>query len=127
MLTAATTAARRFTAIVNHARSLGFPPPSSTAATQATARCRPGMAAQDRRAPPLARSAYQDEASCYAPGAIPSGTCRQEPATRVPTGEELTREGRCDPRLRDYLHDLAGTGPRTPFGGYAHIEAAPTL
>ena len=122
-----------FTAIVNHARSLGFPTVIDGSNASDRGDYRPGMrAAQelDVRSPLMEVGFTKDEerellrAWGYPVWNLPAGACL---ATRVPTGEELTREKVDVIRTcEDYLHDLGLDQVRARLvGGCMHIEAAP--
>ncbi len=122
-----------FTAIVNHARSLGFPTVIDGSNASDRGDYRPGMrAAQELgvRSPLMEVGFTKDEerellrAWGYPVWNLPAGACL---ATRVPTGEELTREKVDVIRAcEDYLHDLGLDQVRARLvGGCMHIEAAP--
>ena len=106
-----------FTAIVNHAKSLGFPTVIDGSNASDRGDYRPGMrAAQELgvRSPLMEVGFTKDEerellrAWDYPVWNLPAGACL---ATRVPTGEELTREKVDVIRTcEDYLHDLAYRG-----------------
>ena len=102
-----------FTAIVNHAKSLGFPTVIDGSNASDRGDYRPGMRAAeelDVRSPLMEVGFTKDEerellrAWGYPVWNLPAGACL---ATRVPTGEELTRE-KVDliRACEDYLHDL---------------------
>ena len=122
-----------FTAIVNHAKSLGFPTVIDGSNASDRGDYRPGMrAAQELgvRSPLMEVGFTKDEerellrAWGYPVWNLPAGACL---ATRVPTGEELTREKVDVIRTcEDYLHDLGLDQVRARLvGGCMHIEAAP--
>ena len=122
-----------FTAIVNHAKSLGFPTVIDGSNASDRGDYRPGMrAAQELgvRSPLMEVGFTKDEerellrAWGYPVWNLPAGACL---ATRVPTGEELTREKVDVIRAcEDYLHDLDLAQVRARLiGGCMHIEAAP--
>lgn len=122
-----------FTAIVNHARSLGFPTVIDGSNASDRGDYRPGMrAAQELgvRSPLMEVGFTKDEerellrAWGHPVWNLPAGACL---ATRIPTGEELTREKVNLVRVcEDYLHDLGLAQVRARLvGGCMHIEAAP--
>ena len=123
-----------FTAIVNHAKSLGFPTVIDGSNASDRGDYRPGMrAAQELgvRSPLMEVGFTKDEerellrAWGYPVWNLPAGACL---ATRIPTGEELTRE-KVDliRACEDYLHDLDLAQVRARLvGGCMHIEAAPS-
>ena len=133
MLIAATTASTPLTAIVNHAKSLGFPTVIDGSNASDRGDYRPGMRAAEElgvRSPLMEVGFTKDEerellrAWGYPVWNLPAGACL---ATRVPTGEELTRE-KVDliRACEDYLHDLDLAQVRARLiGGCMHIEAAP--
>lgn len=122
-----------FTAIVNHAKSLGFPTVIDGSNASDRGDCRPGMRAAEElgvRSPLMEVGFTKDEerellrAWGYPVWNLPAGACL---ATRVPTGEELTRQ-KVDliRACEDYLHDLDLAQVRARLvGGCMHIEAAP--
>ena len=122
-----------FTAIVNHAKSLGFSTVIDGSNASDRGDYRPGMRAAKElgvRSPLMEVGFTKDEERellrvwGYPVWNLPAGACL---ATRVPTGEELTRE-KIDliRACEDYLHDLDLAQVRTRLiGGYMHIEAAP--
>ena len=122
-----------FTAIVNHAKSLGFPTVIDGSNASDRGDYRPGMRAAEElgvRSPLMEVGFTKDEerellrAWGYSVWNLPAGACL---ATRVPTGEELTRE-KVDliRACEDYLHDLDLAQVRARLvGGCMHIEAAP--
>ena len=122
-----------FTAIVNHAKSLGFPTVIDGSNASDRGDYRPGMRAAKElgvRSPLMEVGFTKDEerellrAWGYPVWNLPAGACL---ATRVPTGEELTRE-KVDliRACEDYLHDLDLAQVRARLiGGCMHIEAAP--
>lgn len=122
-----------FTAIVNHAKSLGFPTVIDGSNASDRGDYRPGMRAAEElgvRSPLMEVGFTKDEerellrAWGYPVWNLPAGACL---ATRVPTGEELTRE-KVDliRTCEDYLHDLDLAQVRARLvGGCMHIEAAP--
>ena len=123
-----------FTAIVNHAKSLGFPTVIDGSNASDRGDYRPGMrAAQELgvRSPLMEVGFTKDEERellrtwGYPVWNLPAGACL---ATRIPTGEELTRE-KVDliRACEDYLHDLDLSQVRARLiGGCMHIEAAPS-
>ena len=122
-----------FTAIVNHAKSLGFPTVIDGSNASDRGDYRPGMRAAKElgvRSPLMEVGFTKDEERellrtwGYPVWNLPAGACL---ATRVPTGEELTRE-KVDliRACEDYLHDLGLAQVRARLvGGCMHIEAAP--
>ena len=123
-----------FTAIVNHAKSLGFPTVIDGSNASDRGDYRPGMRAAEElgvRSPLMEVGFTKEEerellrAWGYPVWNLPAGACL---ATRIPTGEELTREKvglirACE----DYLHDLDLSQVRARLvGGCMHIEAAPS-
>ena len=122
-----------FTAIVNHAKSLGFPTVIDGSNASDRGDYRPGMrAAQELgvRSPLMEVGFTKDEERellrtwGHPVWNLPAGACL---ATRIPTGEELTRE-KVDliRACEDYLHDLDLLQVRARLvGGCMHIEAAP--
>ena len=87
-----------FTAIVNHAKSLGFPTVIDGSNASDRGDYRPGMRAAEElgvRSPLMEVGFTKDEerellrAWGYPVWNLPAGACL---ATRIPTGEELTRE-----------------------------------
>ena len=121
-----------FTAIVNHAKSLGFPTVIDGSNASDRGDYRPGMRAAEELGvrSPLMEVGFTrtKSASCCAHGAI-----RLEPAggsmschARSHGRGAYAREGRFNPRLRDYLHDLDLAQVRARLiSGCMHIEAAP--
>ena len=122
-----------FTAIVNHAKSLGFPIVIDGSNASDRGDYRPGMRAAKElgvRSPLMEVGFTKDEerellrAWGYPVWNLPAGACL---ATRVPTGEKLTRE-KVDliRACEDYLHDLGLSQVRARLvGGCMHIEAVP--
>lgn len=122
-----------FTAIVNHAKSLGFPTVIDGSNASDRGDYRPGTRAAEElgvRSPLMEVGFTKNEerellrAWGYPVWSLPAGACL---ATRVPTGEELTRE-KVDliRACEDYLHDLDLAQVRARLvGGCMHIEAAP--
>lgn len=122
-----------FTAIVNHAKALGFPVVIDGSNASDRGDYRPGMRAAEElgvRSPLMEAGFTKDEERellrewGYPVWDLPAGACL---ATRVPTGEKLTRE-KVDliRACEDYLHDLDLAQVRARLiGGCMHIEAAP--
>lgn len=122
-----------FTAIINHAKALGFPTVIDGSNASDRGDYRPGMRAAEElgvRSPLMEVGFTKDEERellrewGYPVWNLPAGACL---ATRVPTGEELTRE-KVDliRACEDYLHDLDLAQVRARLiGGCMHIEAAP--
>lgn len=122
-----------FTAIVNHAKSLGFSTVIDGSNASDRGDYRPGMRAAEElgvRSPLMEVGFTKNEerellrAWGYPVWNLPAGACL---ATRVPTGEELTR-GKVNliRACEDYLHDLGLAQVRARLvGGRMHIEAAP--
>ncbi len=123
-----------FTAIVNHAKSLGFPTVIDGSNASDRGDYRPGMRAAEElgvRSPLMEVGFTKEEerellrAWGYPVWNLPAGACL---ATRIPTGEKLTRE-KVDliRACEDYLHDLDLSQVRARLvGGCMHIEAAPS-
>ena len=118
-----------FTAIVNHAKSLGFPTVIDGSNASDRGDYRPGMRAAKElgvRSPLMEVGFTKDEerellrAWGYPVWNLPAGACL---ATRVPTGEELTHE-KVDliRACEDYLHDLGLAQVRARLEiGRAHV------
>lgn len=122
-----------FTAIVNHARALGFGTVIDGSNASDVGDYRPGMQAVEElgvKSPLMEVGFTKDEerellrAWGYPVWSMPSGACL---ATRVPTGEELSREKVDLVRAcEDYLHGLGLVQVRARLiGGCLHLEAAP--
>ena len=123
-----------FTAIVNHAKSLGFSTVIDGSNASDRGDYRPGMRAAEElgvRSPLMEVGFTKDEERellrtwGHPVWNLPAGACL---ATRIPTGEELTREKVDLVRAcEDYLHDLDLAQVRARLiGGCMHIEAAPS-
>lgn len=122
-----------FTAIINHAKALGFPVVIDGSNASDRGDYRPGMRATKElgvRSPLMEVGFTKDEERellrewGYPVWNLPAGACL---ATRIPTGEKLTRE-KVDliRACEDYLHDLDLAQVRARLiGGCMHIEAAP--
>lgn len=118
-----------FTAIVNHAKSLGFPTVIDGSNASDRGDYRPGMRAAKElgvRSPLMEVGFTKDEerellrAWGYPVWNLPAGACL---ATRVPTGEKLTREKVSLIRAcEDYLHDLDLAQVRARLVGAACIS-----
>ncbi len=122
-----------FTAIVNHARALGFATVIDGSNDSDKGDFRPGMRAVDELGvrSPLAEVGFTKDEERellrtwgFPVWNMPSGACL---ATRIPTGEELTRQKVDLVRAcEDYLHGLGLTQVRARLiGGCLHLEAAP--
>ncbi|MFQ7392840.1 MAG: hypothetical protein ACLRM9_05895 [Collinsella aerofaciens] len=123
-----------FTAIVNHAKSLGFPTVIDGSNASDRGDYRPGMRAAEElgvRSPLMEVGFTKDEerellrAWGYPVWNLPAGACL---ATRVPTGEELTRE-KVDliRACEDYLHDLDLAQVRARLVGGCMPRGAPQI
>lgn len=122
-----------FTAIINHAKALGFPVVIDGSNASDRGDYRPGMRAAEElgvRSPLMEVGFTKDEERellrewGYPVWNLPAGACL---ATRIPTGEKLTLEKIDLVRAcEDYLHDLDLAQVRARLiGGCMHIEAAP--